>query len=47
MTPELESKMWKFVELVARGNTEFSQLEGMAEELLEAKCHELQNAEGL
>lgn len=37
--------LWEFVELVARGNTEMAELEAMAEELLEAKCHAAQAAE--
>lgn len=45
MSPELEAGVWRFVELVARGNTEFSELEAMADELLEMRCQEMQSAE--
>lgn len=42
MTTELEARIWKFVELIAAGSTEFNVLEGMADDLLEAKCNEPQ-----
>lgn len=43
MEGEMWNKLWDFIELVARGNTEITDLERIAEELLEEKVNRRQN----